>query len=354
MKTGITNTLIILASLIVTLLIAELAVRLILPQDKMISWIEMHPRGFMMNQQGGTSFQEFGDRRADYRFTEHRTRGGEPAEGTARILAIGDSFTFGLLLNEEVTYITDLENRINSNQDKKPVSILNAAVGGAGLADWPAWIDHFGEDLSPDKIIWFLHTADVERALSKNLYVIDESGELEPSIRWQPREFFFRLSRAGWYRWLQSKSELMNGIVTFLWQNFYFTDITNNFDPETSEAAIPAAESFTLESDYSLKLSLLLVQKVADWCRENSCELILTNTGFFPGPEEGEHTWRFYSHLVNDGIDDIPFYDNRACVMENSGGNLDTLRIPGDSHPSEEGAAIIADCTWSWLQHYFD
>lgn len=353
MKQGAVNALIITGSILAALLIAELAVRLILPQNKMVTWIEMHPRGFMMNQQGGTAFQEFGERRADYRFTSHRTRGFEPEQQKENILTIGDSFTFGLLLNEEYTYVSEIEKRIQSSGNDS-VQVLNAAVGGAGLADWPAWIEEFGEDLSPAKIVWFLHTADVERALSKNLYVINSSGELEPSIRWQPREFFFSLGRKGWYRWLQSKSELMNGIVTFLWQNAYFNDITNNFDPERSDAVIPGPDSFSIESEYSLTLSMLLVQKVSDWCRENDCDLILTTTGFFPSPQEGEHTWRFYRQLADGEIPDITFYDNTPCVMDQAGGDLDSIRIPGDSHPSEEGAAIIADCTWDWLHKYFD
>lgn len=37
-----------------------------------------------------------------------------------------------------------------------------------------------------------------------------------------------------------------------------------------------------------------------------------------------------------------------------AGGDLDSERIPGDFHPSEDGAAIIAGPTWDWLHHYFD
>lgn len=48
-------------SLVISLFVAELAVRIILPQDKMVTWLEMHPDGFMMNQSGGKAFQELGD-----------------------------------------------------------------------------------------------------------------------------------------------------------------------------------------------------------------------------------------------------------------------------------------------------
>jgi hypothetical protein len=45
-----------------------------------------------------------------------------------------------------------------------------------------------------------------------------------------------------------------------------------------------------------------------------------------------------------------PFFDNTACVDSTVSGNLESIRIPEDSHPNEEGARIIADCTWQWLK----
>ncbi len=74
---GIISVTIIVASTLVGLLLAEFSVRLLFSQNRMVTWLEMHPRGFMMNQEGGTAFQEFGERRADYRFTKNRFRGEE-------------------------------------------------------------------------------------------------------------------------------------------------------------------------------------------------------------------------------------------------------------------------------------
>ena len=54
------NTLLLLVSTIISLVILELGIRVFIPQDKKITWIEMHERGFVMNQSGGSSFQEFG------------------------------------------------------------------------------------------------------------------------------------------------------------------------------------------------------------------------------------------------------------------------------------------------------
>ncbi len=350
MKARLINILLVLASVLITILLAEFLVRVFYSQDKMITWIEMHPRGFMMNQSGGESFQEFGDRRTEYRFTDTRLRGGEIDTGSGGILALGDSFTFGLHITEQDTYTELLNDKISAQGN---FQILNGGVGGAGLADWPAWLKEFGEQISPDIVLLFLNYADLERALSKNLFVIDdETDELIESIRWEPRSFLFSLGRMGWYRWLQRHSELMNGLVTFLWQNFYFKDITNNFDPGTSPVPVPDYEHFDLDSDYSLRLAEKLVSKITDWCAEQGCRFMIATTGFFERSDENLHTYRFYRALKEGAIQgSSQFHDNTPCVMNASNYDLDSIRIPGDSHPDETGVRIIAECTYDWLRN---
>ena len=107
------NSVTLVISTLLSLIILELGVRLFIPQDKKITWIEMHERGFVMNQHGGSAFHEFEERRVDYDFTAYRTRGDQNTtidSAASNILILGDSFTFGLLLNEEDTYISHLQN----------------------------------------------------------------------------------------------------------------------------------------------------------------------------------------------------------------------------------------------------
>lgn len=355
LKKNVQNTLLVLGSVIVTLLIAEGLVRLIIPQDRMVTWIEMHPRGFVMNQPGGKSFQEFNDRRAEYRFISERLRGNSPDPDRQKILAIGDSFTFGLLLDEEETYVHKLENTLQSLDYN--YQILNGAVGGAGLADWPLWLEEYGKGVAPDKVLYFLNIHDVDRALSKNLFVIDTETEgLIPSQRWEPNEFLFRMNRTATLRWLQTHSVLANRLISQLWKTVYFADVTDNFNPETSSVPIPEIEKLYVESDYSLQLSRLLFERMDNWCRENGCELIVATTGFFVNDADvSPHTEKLYNSILESGITEgVPFLDITPCVEEITGGDINSVRIPGDSHPNEEGAAMIADCLTNELLPYLN
>lgn len=344
-----TNTCLVLLSVVITLVIAEFMVRGFLPQNRMVTWLETHPKGFMMNQAGGSSFQQFADRTANYSFTKQRLRGQEKdSTNKNRILAIGDSFTFGLLLNQEHTFTHQLNQNLKQAGNDSTV-ILNGGVGGAGLADWPLWLETYGKDVAPHIVLYYLNVSDLDRALSKNLFVL-QNDSLIKSMRWQPQTFMFKLGKKGWYRWLQAKSDIANILVKLMWKHLYFKDVTHNFNAEESSYLIPDYDDFLLESDYSLNLGLKLISRIHNWCSANNCELIVTTTGFFEQKEQPDHTSKLYNSILESGLpSNIPFYDNTTCVNDLASNDLNNIRIPIDLHPNELGAEFIATCTWQWL-----
>lgn len=347
MKKYLLNTILIAAGIIIGLIIAELSVRLFLPQNRMVTWLEMHPSGFMMNSPNTDAFQEFGERRANYSINEFRLRGSSPNPDKTNVLAIGDSYTFGLLLDQEDTYLHLLQEKFNEDS----LQILNGGIGGSGLADWPGWLNEFGQKVNPDYVLYFLNTEDVERALSKNLFVLKGDSVIR-SQRWKPRQWMFSLGQQGWYQKLQSHSELFNLIVKVLWREVYFEDLTSQFNPEKTKVPIPDSSEFLIESDYSLLLAKEILKRMNNWCIENGCELIVTTTGFFTLEDVPMHTNRFYKWLKKSDTE-ITFFDTTECVDSLTQGNLSLIRIPGDSHPNEKGASIIADCTWKELSQKF-
>jgi prolyl oligopeptidase PreP (S9A serine peptidase family) len=197
---------------------------------------------------------------------------------------------------------------------------------------------------------------DLERALSKNIYVLKEDSLIK-SQRWKPSEAMQSLGKQNWYRWLQGKSELFNIVVKLLWRNIYFEDLTNDFDTESSSVLIPEMEDFSLESDYSLSLGKAIFKKMDKWCISNSCELLITTTGFFPSADTAvsAHTLRLYNALKEGSAelsDNVRFFDPSECMSSKINSDYNSIKIPGDSHPNEQGAKLIADCTWIELKNY--
>jgi|GEM_PF-490520 len=376
MKSLLSSLLLIAGSVLISFVLVEGLVRLFFPQDRLVTWIEMNDLGFMQNQPGGEFFQERDGRRAEYLLDQNglrvgvddvsyqRKNGSHQAE---RVLVLGDSFTFGLLLEESDTFIQRWEEMLAMDQDRpgRSFRLLNAGVGGAGLADWPLWLEEYGPGLQPDWVIYVMNTADVERALSKNLFVLDEeSGMLQTSQRWKPRRFFRSLGRNRVYQWIQAHSEFVNRFTTFLWKSVYFEDLTGDLQQEKARVPIPSEEQFSMESAYSLDLSLAILDRMRTWCEGQGCRLMGTTTGFFMEGEAGLHTQRVYEALTQPHQPVVPFFDITPCVLqsvpEDKSGDvhespdagrlgiesniLDRIRIPGDSHPDELGAAIIARC----------
>ena len=424
MKSLLSSLLLIAGSVLISFVLVEGLVRLFFPQDRLVTWIEMNDLGFMQNQSGGEFFQERDGRRAEYLLDQNglrvgvddafhqRKNGSHQAETGShqaeRVLVLGDSFTFGLLLEESDTFIQRWEEMLAMDQDRpgRSFRLLNAGVGGAGLADWPLWLEEYGPGLQPDWVIYVMNTADVERALSKNLFVLDEeSGMLQTSQRWKPRRFFRSLGRNRVYQWIQAHSEFVNRFTTFLWKSVYFEDLTGDLQQEKARVPIPSEEQFSMESAYSLDLSLAILDRMRTWCEGQGCRLMGTTTGFFMEGEAGLHTQRVYEALTQPHQPVVPFFDITPCVVqsvaqsttvdveENMAGSvpgdvsgdasesmpgdvlqsvpedksgdvhessdegspdagrlgtesniLDRIRIPGDSHPDELGAAIIARC----------
>jgi lysophospholipase L1-like esterase len=72
--------------------------------------------------------------------------GPKPAGGL-RILAIGDSFTFGVGARQDETWPARLERRMPN------VQVLNAGAPGFGVPDEVAWFEAHGAGLQPDAVV---------------------------------------------------------------------------------------------------------------------------------------------------------------------------------------------------------
>lgn len=87
-----------------------------------------------------------------------------------------------------------------------------------------------------------------------------------------------------------------------------------------------------------------------DWCTDQGCRFMVATTGFFDQDNPDVYTSQFYNWLTTADSLSYPFYDITDCVLEKSNNDLQTIQIPGDSHPNEQGALFLADCSWTWLK----
>ena len=111
------------------------------------------------------------------------------------------------------------------------------------------------------------------------------------------------------------------------------------------------------ESARGDQLEKALFLRLRDWCLARNCRLFVVTTGYnafpdFPlGLASGNVNRKFFSEapefFQKNGI---AFYDTGPEMFAAARGDYRQLVIPGDLHPDERGAGLLAGFTWLWLQ----
>jgi lysophospholipase L1-like esterase len=145
-------------SILFSLLIAEVAVRWVRPQPVMTVsrglYVSDPPRRYRLQPgfQGRISNRVEFD--AGVSINQQGLRGaeiGSKTPGTLRVLALGDSFTFGVGAREKDTFPARLQEILRSRGVR--AEVLNAGVPGYGVPDEAAWFERWGRPLAPDVIL---------------------------------------------------------------------------------------------------------------------------------------------------------------------------------------------------------
>ncbi len=128
-KGWVQKTVLLSVSIALSLLLAELIVYVIMPQNLSGSWREQTENGLIVNKSTGTARHQYGERVVHYEFSEPHLRAPVP-NGKIKILVLGDSYTFGWLLESEKTYVNLAQSQLDRKFGKGVFTLLNAAAAG--------------------------------------------------------------------------------------------------------------------------------------------------------------------------------------------------------------------------------
>ncbi len=124
-------------------------------------------------------------------------------EGEIRILALGDSFTEGVGVPFDSTWVKKLPLCLNKNYKDKKITTINAGVGGSDLAYTYLLYKEKLLNLESDIVIFFINTSDVHDFALR--------GGLE---RFQP-DGTVRIE-SPWWEWLFSSSHIVRFYFRYL------------------------------------------------------------------------------------------------------------------------------------------
>ncbi|MFY9824081.1 MAG: GDSL-type esterase/lipase family protein [Thermoanaerobaculia bacterium] len=123
---------------------------------------------------------------------------GPKRPGVRRILVLGDSFTFGMGVEENEAFPAQLAAELGRRG--VPAEGINAGMGGYGVPDEVRWFEQYGRETHPDVIVLGIFTGnDLQDAAPDRPPAFISHGELLDKAE---------LSRSKLFHWLYQHSQL--------------------------------------------------------------------------------------------------------------------------------------------------
>jgi hypothetical protein len=351
------NILLTIFSFFIIIFIIEIILRLFSPQPLKGSWLKQDKTGLYINKNSGTSIDESKySKRVKYYFDIFYNRKTQTKvfKNDARILVLGDSFTFGYLLPEGSTYIDKLQNKFLDYQ------FINSAVIGWGSEDYFKFIENYCSFIKPKYILIFLNHQDFVRSNQDRFYTIDDK-DIVLSKNYKINEFNSFLKNIIFLEEILENSHFISLIRQSLTNIYYsnylpikkiiknklnndLTNFYNNKQLVDNKLSINTLNNYDHKYDFDYR-TFNKIKKVIIYSNDivNSCHsrLIIINLGL---NKEKKLTTEIdvlkSENFFN--INNIKFYDlsNNENIIYYVN-NIHNLTIKFDGHPNEEGADYI-------------
>jgi hypothetical protein len=333
------------------LILGEVLIRLAAPQPLNGFWTIDTPTGLRVNKSSGWSRHQFGRRVVRYHFFPPHLRDTPIKDGVIRVLTLGDSFTFGWLLNHEDTYVHHLQERADAEFGAGVFQFLNAGVGGWGTADYVAYVEEFGDLVRPDIVLVFMHTDDIGRSLRYGRYEFAGPDTQELVRRPAANSGLKHLAkRTPGCQFLLEHSHLAQFFRSSA-AILHYRIVSRRTAGAAQNKAMPASHS---DGPAELQASVLFGQalflRLQSWCAARGATLYVTTTGRHdPAPPDltPDPTRAFMAQAKEFFRSrQVPYCDISPAFFALPEGERLTHSIEKDGHPSKQGSKFIAEQVW--------
>ncbi len=349
---------------------AEVIVRMWAPQQLSGRWRLLTDGGYFVNLPNAVARHRNRARDVSYRINSEGLRGGELTGEGARVLALGDSVTFGWLLDEQDTHVAVLQSEADRAIGRGHLQILNGGAGGWGTDDVLAWVEDRAEALAPRAILVFLSSRDIDRSWDDGLYELDAataSGVRRGTPHAKTTSGMRALTHVPGYDWLLHHSHLVQLARHALVR--WHTLRVKRRGVASNSARLPASTSTdsptATEADAAAGARIARAQafgrgmfrRLNEWCAARDVRLFVVAINGAPGAEihgawGEEDATRAFKHIAPDVFAeaDVPYRDLYDDIEAELGAPLSTQLIPGDHHPNERAARAVGLTAWRFLE----
>jgi hypothetical protein len=283
-RTGLLGNLAVcLGAIVVTLLVIELAFRLVLGHT-----IVLFPRNHAAAQYGDYTLRRMTpdtvfwhqsvDGRWRFKINNKGFRGDKdyaydkPA-GTLRVLLLGDSHTAGFEVDQDKMYASVLEQSLRQRGIR--AEVLNAGISGFGTAEELAFLENEGMRYAPDVIVVAFFANDYSDNARSGLFRLQDGKLVVASKRYAPAVDIIRVTLAiPGLKWLSENSYAYSYVFNTVWELFKARSLQQAAAGSAGpELAVPAGEVTPGEE----ALTVALLERIADVGRRNGIITILAD-----------------------------------------------------------------------------
>ena len=262
---------------------------------------------------------------ATYNFAEYRNRVTRKInKDNPKILILGDSFTFGLYLKDQMTYIDKLQNKFNQYY------FVNSSTPGWGLEDYYLFTKDNCELIKPQKIIIILNDGDLGR--------IRENVIIDKQVSLKEKYFLYKLMIENFMTISFLREKIYKIINRTQEKETNYLDTTINFNTNVTKSIIKdSIELFLILKNISISCQSELNIINLGWSKSKNSDKLTNPKNYFLFSDKN-----FF--LRNN----INFFDN-TMYLKNVHKNKANYIIKNEGHPNEKGSDMIYK---SLLNHF--
>lgn len=134
-------------------------------------------------------------------------------KNTYRIIALGDSFTYGLFIDTQYNYPEQLEDFLNEKLlcgNIEKFEVINLGVGGYDAEFSYYRFEKRGRKYNPDFVIWFLKNDDFDQLKKEQDKLIGENAEM---LKKNPKLADKYLEQKKYYPWTEMAKEKVSTVL---------------------------------------------------------------------------------------------------------------------------------------------
>jgi hypothetical protein len=288
-----------------------------------------------------------GEFRVRYHTNQYRMRyrdiSLDKPDGIGRILGLGDSFTFGIGVKDDETYLAALEKLLDRQRD---VQVLNTGTGGWGTAEELVYLQDEGLRFDPDLILVGFYVAnDPQNNAKSRLFRIAEDGTLERT----PLQDLPNLcpSHLGWLSDNPIYRYLADHLATVAWLRSTFDSLRQDNQPKRQTEQNPQPAPQIIENPQT-QLTRLIMQEIENTGEAQGIPVVFV---MIPALWQLDHPTN--SQVVEQWLaicqqDNLQCVDTRRPLLE-SGLAEDALYFTTDGHWKPAAHRIAAQAVFDYL-----